>query len=422
MNAPPRDPPESVLEQRMADRRGERRPRAGRVRRHPGRAARRVAGRTLLLALGWAVTTTCATDQLYSDCVTPLSQCPDQGSDDQDAVLFLVGDAGAKEFDSNPVVQHMKTVVTALDERGVPTTVLFLGDNVYDEGVREGHPEDLRLLEAQVEVVSGTSAKGIFLPGNHDRANTARDEGHERLMNQEQALRDFSGSGADVGLMPRAGCPGPVRENLEDSRGNVLASLVLLDTSWWMLEPPTASECSASTKEGVIGELERVLSEAPDLPVIVAAHHPLRTGGPHGGNASSLRWLANRLGLLREDLNTPHYQAFIDGLTEVFGRASRPIIYGAGHDHSLQVIDESMEGASVLHLVSGSGSHASGARAIEGSRFAAGLLGYMRLDFRSDGRIQLSVVAECSIEAVEANLCSAGELGRFRSVYRARVR
>jgi hypothetical protein len=32
----------------------------------------------------------------------------------------------------------MKTAVTALDERGVPTTVVFLGDNVYDEGVREG--------------------------------------------------------------------------------------------------------------------------------------------------------------------------------------------------------------------------------------------------------------------------------------------
>ena len=69
-----------------------------------------------------------------------------------------------------------------------------------------------------------------------------------------------------------------------------------------------------------------------------------------------------------------------------------------------------------------SGSHVSGVRPIAGSRFAAGLLGYMRLEFRSGGRIQLSVVAECSVEAVEANLCRAGEAGRFRSVCRARVR
>ena len=387
-----------------------------------GLAGLRVAGSTLLLAFGWAVTTTCASYQLYSDCVTPSSQCPDQGSQDQDAVLFLVGDAGSKEFESNPVLQHMKTAVTALDERGVPTTVVFLGDNVYEEGVREGHPEDLRRLGAQVEVVAGTSAKGIFLPGNHDWGDTAEDEGLERLMNQEQALGVFSGNGANVGLMPQAGCPGPERENLEDARGDVLAALVLLDTPWWLLGAPTASRCSPSTKEDVIREVERVLSEASGLPVIVAGHHPLQSGGPHAGNASGLRWLGHRLGLMRDDLNSPQYRALIDGLSEAFSRASPPIIYVAGHDHSLQVIEKSVEGGSVFYLVSGSGSKVAGAGPIAGSRFAAGLPGYMRLDFRSGGRIQLSVVAECSVEAVDANFCRGGEVGRFRSVYRTRVR
>ena len=236
-----------------------------------GLAGLRVAGSTLLLAFGWAVTTTCASYQLYSDCVTPSSPCPDQGSQDQDAVLFLVGDAGSKEFESNPVLQHVKTAVTALDGRGVPATVVFLGDNVYEEGVRDGHPEDLRLLAGQVEVVAGTSVRGIFLAGNHDWGNTAEDEGLERLMNQEQALGVFSGNGANVGLMPQAGCPGPERENLEDSRGDVLAALVLLDTPWWLLEAPSTSRCSPSTKEDVIREVERVLSEASGLPYALAA-------------------------------------------------------------------------------------------------------------------------------------------------------
>ena len=376
----------------------------------------------MLLAVGCAFTATCASDQLFSDCVAPSAPCPVLGGDDQEAVLFLVGDAGGKEFDGNPVMRHMKTAVTALDERGVPSSVLFLGDNVYDEGVREGSPEDLRRLGAQVEVVAGTSARGTFVPGNHDRANTGGNQGLERLMNQELALRDFSDNGADVGLVPRGGCPGPVQENLEDSRGNVLAVLVMLDTSWWMLNSTTPSECSPSTKDGMIREVERILSEASDIPAIVAAHHPLRTGGPHGGNTGSLRWVANRLGLIREDLNTPHYMTFIDRMTEVFGRAVRPIIYVAGHDHSLQVIDEPREGASVLHLVSGSGSNVSVARAIAGSRFAAGLPGYMRLDFRSSGLIQLSVVAECTVAAVEARLCQGPEAGGFQSVYRAPVR
>lgn len=131
--------------------------------------------------------------------------------------------------------------------------------------------------------------------------------------------------------------------------------------------------------------------------------------------------MANRFGLLREDLNAPQYRTLIDSLSVAFGRASRPIIYVAGHDHSLQIIDESIEGTAVLNLVSGSGSKVAGTRPIDSARFAAGLPGYIRLDFRSGGRIQLSVFAECSEEAVEANFCRPGEPGRFQSVYRARV-
>ncbi len=63
-----------------------------------GLARLRVAGSTLLLGFGWAVTTTCASYQLYSDCVPPSAPCPDEGPQDQEAVLFLSGDAGAKEF------------------------------------------------------------------------------------------------------------------------------------------------------------------------------------------------------------------------------------------------------------------------------------------------------------------------------------
>ena len=373
----------------------------------------------LFLAVGWAVTTSCATYQLYSDCAAPSSPCPDEGPNDQDAVLFLIGDAGAKEFDDNPVLQHLKTAVTGLDERGVSTTVLFLGDNVYEEGLRGGYPEDLTLLGAQVEVVAGTSAKGIFVPGNHDWASSGKPEGLERLLNQEEALEAF---GADVSLRPRSGCSGPEQENLVDSRGRILATLVLLDTAWWMLEPPTDPACSPSMKADVIPAVERMLSEAPNVPVIVAAHHPLKSGGPHGGNSRFFRWLGHKLGLIGGDLNAPEYRTLIDSLSAVFGRASQPIIYAAGHDHSLQVIDESVVGASVLHLVSGSGSKVTAAEAVEGSRFVAGLPGYMRLDFRSGGRIQLSVVAECSIEAIDANLCPGGAPGRFQGVYRSRVR
>jgi hypothetical protein len=393
-------------------------------RRAPALRHRRLrwAARAILLAVGWGSTVTCATYQIFSDCVAPSSQCPDLGAADQTAVLFLVGDAGSKEFDRNPVMQHMNSAVRALDQQGVPTRVLFLGDNVYEEGVRDGHPEDLRLLGAQVEVVVGTSAKGIFLAGNHDWGNTTRAHGLARLVNEERALGVFSAEGANVVLAPRAGCPGPKLENLETSSGDVVATLVLLDTPWWMREPLTDPRCGSTTREEVIRELEGVLRDAPDVLLVVAAHHPLRTGGPHGGHGGSLRRLANRVGLIREDLNAPRYQRLIDDLSEVFAGTSRSIIYAAGHDHSLQVIEESRGDASVLHLVSGSGSKVTGARPIDGSRFAAGMPGYMRLDFRSGDRVQLEVIGQCVEEALLANICRRASTDRFQSVYRARVR
>jgi len=189
-----------------------------------------------------------------------------------------------------------------------------------------------------------------------------------------------------------------------------------------MLEPSTAARCGPSTKVDVMRGMERVFIEASGLPVIVAAHHPLLSGGPHAGNASWVRSLGNWFGLIRNDLSSPQYRDLIEGLLAAFGRAPGPIIYAAGHDHSLQVIDGAVEAGSVLHLVSGSGSKVTGAGPIAGSRFAAGLPGYMRLDFGSGGGIRLSVIAECLEEAVDANLCSPGAAGRFENVYRTRVR
>ena len=239
-------------------------------------------------------------------------------------------------------------------------------------------------------------------------------------MNQERALADFRSDGVDVRLRPAAGCPGPVRENLENSNGDVLASLVLLDTPWWTLAPQTDPGCGPVTKDDVIEEVERIIG-ASDVPVIVAAHHPLRSGGPHGGNANFPRSLANRIGLLQGDLNAGSYRVLIKRLSGVFARTSRPVVYAAGHDHSLQVIDESDQEAAILHLVSGSGSKVTGAKAIAGSRFTAGLPGYMRLDFRAGGRIQLGVIAQCSEEAVVAAICPAGAAGRLQRVYQTSV-
>jgi len=100
------------------------------------------------------------------------SQCEDIRVDARpDAVVFLVGDAGAAPFEDNPLLQQLRAAVGEVADRGVPTTVTFLGDNVYDVGVRVGNENDMQRLDAQVNVVRGAPrTRGLFIPGNHDWA------------------------------------------------------------------------------------------------------------------------------------------------------------------------------------------------------------------------------------------------------------
>jgi hypothetical protein len=147
--------------------------------------------------------------------------------------------------------------------------------------------------------------------------------------------------------------------------------------------------------------------------VAVLAHHPLATGGPHGGHFTwrqhifplteavpwlwlplpvigSLYPLARQSGWSDQDLSGGRNAAMRDSLTAAFAD-HRPLVYAAGHEHTLQVLD----GGAAAHLiVSGAGrfGHTSNVTAIAGSRFVASSAGFVRLDVLTDGRIRLGVI------------------------------
>ena len=52
------------------------------------------------------------------------------------------------------------------------TSVIFLGDNMYPEGMTERKKhEATERLGPQLAVIKTTGAHGLFIPGNHDWAN-----------------------------------------------------------------------------------------------------------------------------------------------------------------------------------------------------------------------------------------------------------
>ena len=146
-------------------------------------------------------------------------------------------------------------------------------------------------------------------------------------------------------------------------------------------------------------------------------HHPLRSGGIHGGaftlgdhifplrNFKPWLWVplpligslypfARTMGISNQDISGKRYSAMRRALEAVF-KEHPPLAIASGHDHDLQVIRGGRPAVTNAgyQLVSGAGilDHESVVRKIEGSVFERDAAGFMRLDITRDGRVRLSV-------------------------------
>jgi hypothetical protein len=324
--------------------------------------------------------------------------------------LYLIGDAGDPDSTGEPVLQALSREV---ESGGRERVVVFLGDNAYPRGLPApgdpDRPEAERRLTAQVKVVTESKATGYFVLGNHDWARYGKD-GWNAARRQEAFLDSLGAK--RVFLLPHDGCPGP---SSVDIAGRV--RLILLDTQWWLHSGPKPlgpdSACPADTDDEIVDSLSSAIHDAAGRMVVVAGHHPLATGGNHGGYfgwkdhlfplraVNSSLWIplpligslypsARQEGISPQDVPSRAYQRLIKVLTRAFANPS-PALYAAGHDHNLQVI----AGEAVpLELVSGGGiyGHNGGVTRIRGSLFAKQASGFGRLDIPASGRGRLAVI------------------------------
>jgi len=193
--------------------------------------------------------------------------------------------------------------------------------------------------------------------------------------------------------------------------------MVFLDTQWWLHPGPKpvdpTSSCPADAEPEIVDSLREAIHSADGRLVIVAGHHPLVTGGAHGGyftwqdHLFPLRllapwlWLplpfigslypaARQHGISSQDLQSQAYQRMIAAFRRAFTGAP-PALYAAGHEHNLQVI---AGGPARLELVSGAGiyGHSGRAVAIKGTLFARKASGFARLDIPRVGRARLAIL------------------------------
>lgn len=263
-------------------------------------------------------------------------------------------------------------------------------------------------------------ARGFFLAGNHDWGNLMGPDGIKRLGNMDRALRSYAQDGIDVRLTPSAGNGGPQSFRLGD-----FATLITLDTSWWM------QAGNDPLRDLLLDGLGDALSATDDRLNVVVAHSPL----PDRGRPQRLARPEVRPILAppahRRDRPKPNLEP-VQGAarrTRRRVRAHGPTVHlRRGHDHSLQLFEAGQPSDPTYSIVSGAGSKLTAVAEAEDLVWASRALGFMRILFRVDGGAEVYVevideaLSDCEERFNARESCLEHGVDAFRTVYSKRLR
>lgn len=317
--------------------------------------------------------------------------------------IWLVGDAGKLKNGENAQLELIRKT-QKLDDH---TTVLFLGDNIYQTGLPDSlsrtYAAKKKIIDIQIDLVKGTAARGFIIPGNHDWLE-GRSKGWEQIKHQSNYVNALALP--NVQFLPEDGCPGPVEVKLAE---NVL--LVVMDSQWWLQQnerPGESSDCECKTEDEVLTRLNDIVYRNRDKILIFAAHHPFKTKGPHGGYFTFKQHLfpltdvneklyipfpviGSVYPVLRatfghiQDVKHPEYKDMIAKIEEVLARHPY-CIRVSGHEHTLQYIQSDGND----YIVSGAGSKTSQVKYGRETRYASEGPGVALLEIRDDQSVELS--------------------------------
>lgn len=312
--------------------------------------------------------------------------------------FYLVGDAGnADEENAKNTLSFLKK---RLDRADKNSTLLFLGDNIYPYGMPDVNDKDRKLAEEkmdnQLALSENFKGKTIFIPGNHDWYN----HGVVGLKRQENYVNEKLQQ--KKSFLPKDGCA------IDDISINDNLGLIIVDSQWylenWNDNPTINDNCTIKTREDFFEELEDVLNKNQKKTTILAIHHPLMSNGTHGGQFSlekqlfpleskfPLPVLGSVINLLRkttgvspQDIQNKQYTKLIKRIKALIQDKDNVVVV-SGHDHNLQYIEKD----NVKQIISGAGSKAEAARAINPNDFSFGGNGYSVLEITDKGVANVS--------------------------------
>lgn len=299
--------------------------------------------------------------------------------------IILFGDAGASAI--NPLQPSLQIALSQAVKSPEKTSILALGDNIYDFGyptLQAGEKTFtveqkalINQLDAQLEVSRKSGAQMYVLPGNHDWF-AGQVDGQAAYI---EDVNRFSES--EIYFVPYRAGEMPYAELVH--RDGI--SLIFLDSMWMI---GAKDEVFDSAVVQLKGLLEQVHMQHPSNLLLLAAHHPLQSMGPHFTGYDFLgdliKWVYEKyMGWdYGGDLNDAPYQRYIHVLEKIT-IAYPKVVFAAGHDHSLQLFKST--NASRYDLVSGAAnaSKVSMVAHNENTLFAQAVEGLMVLDVYTEG-------------------------------------
>ncbi|WP_241738086.1 metallophosphoesterase [Hymenobacter polaris] len=330
--------------------------------------------------------------------------------------VFLIGDVGSPilvDRGGEPSLNFLHQQLLAAGRR---SATVYLGDNIYNQGMPPTDAYDRKTAEArlraQLDVFRGTKGEKYMVPGNHDWIQGIKGGAEQMKREQDYAeyyLASDSAAFAYTGdfIVPRGSCSGPYEIRLRDD-----LVMIALDSQWFLTDPanrPVGDACGASTPDEAFAQIEQIIKDNQDKHILLVAHHPMYSDGIHGGYFTfadhvfplsivskyaylplpiigSIYPLARMYGGIAQDIAAPVYQAYRKGLLDIMARYPN-IIYANGHEHNLQYFENpdvqgyfitSGSGCKTQHVKPGAGGDA---------LFSDKEKGLAKLNYYDDGQV-----------------------------------
>lgn len=328
--------------------------------------------------------------------------------------VVLIGNAGAS-LRERPGFLNAVAESVPIDKN---TTVLYLGNNIDDKG-------NFDALRAQADLVEGTDATAIFVPGFHEW-DDGRKNGLNYVVEQQRFIEGLGQK--NLKFLPADGCAGP-----EDvSLGND-AEVVIFNSQWWLHEHDKTdieSNCKHRTIEELKVEIEDIVEDNIDKFVLFVSHHPFYNKGLHSGSfgfkqhlfpltditalrhfylplpvVGSLYPLARNAITTKQDMNNEAYRQMIKDISKYL-KIHPHMLFASGQERNLQLLNS--EG--INYINSGAAGKTTRVRHMRRVQFAEQETGFAVLEILRNKQVRVKYY---TIEDGHAGLAYSGDVFNY---------